>query len=114
MATKCTFASEKSKTVKSVKDLILEYQKHPCCQKNCAVSMCGLPNNSVHRCCDCYSNSNYCSVIPSGNDELSETEKKKRFHDTFTANRCHFERYYTLKSDSSLIKSEKRCQLDKE
>ena len=111
---KCTFPSEKSKTVKSVEELILEYEKHPCCQKNCGVSMCGLPNNSIHRCSDCYPNSIYCHVTSSGNDDVSESEKKKRFHDTVSANRGQFERYYTSKSDSSIIESEKRCQLHKE
>ena len=92
MATNCTFASEKSKTVKSVEELILKYEKHPCCQKNCGVSMCELPNNSIHRCSDCYSNSIYCPVISSGNDDVSESEKKERFHDTVSANRDQFER----------------------
>ena len=111
---KCVGASDKSKLIKSVEEIIMENQKHQCCSKNCAVSICGLPNNTTHRCSDCYSSSSYCSVIRPDNDVLSESEKKKNFHDMITANRCQFQRYYVSKSDSAKIKSEKRSQLNKE
>ena len=88
-------------SVLSVEELIIFYKKHQCCKDNCAVSICGLPDNKANFCTDCYSSSSKCCNYSEtvGSNELSDVEKKKLFYEIVEANRAKFIRYFATKSD---------------
>ena len=101
-------------TQHAVEGLIQHFEQHPCCINNCVVGICGLPDNIGNYCKSCFSNEKYCGNIKSGNQSLSDSEKKKQFHDIVDANRTAWSRYFIQENNTPTVKSEKRAQLAKE
>ena len=97
-----------------VEGLIQHFKQHPCCISNCVVGICGLPENIGNYCQSCFSNEKYCGNIRSCNQNLSDPEKKKLFHEIVDANRIAWSRYFIHENNNPTVKSEKRAQLAKE
>ena len=96
--------------------LILEFERHPCCNKNCVGAICGLPApSSGGYCGTCYTDDEctrlLCCLVQSRQKSfLTSNQKKAEFMELVTANRAGWDLFRLNDKDSKEASKEKKAK----
>jgi hypothetical protein len=102
--------------VQAPEKLILEFLKHPCCQrKNCIANICNLPLPTGGYCTGCQPSQSYCIPVDRRTNpealtieqQFAENEKKADFINLVTTNRIPWDKYRSNENDEISRAAEK-------